>query len=68
MKAAILAGFVLFTGPNGGKVWIVPGQVVAVLPAPDGSCAKGGNTVVDTLAGTICVRESAADVVEKMSK
>lgn len=67
MQAALIV-LVLLTSPNGKPIWVVPSQVSAVLPAPDGLCAKGGHTQIAMSGAGLCVREEASEVVRKLEQ
>jgi len=56
-------GLLLLTKPDGGRIWIVDNQVVAVLALPGVGAAP---TAVATLNGTFFVRERPETVAEQL--
>lgn len=63
MRWPLLFGLVMLTKPDGGHVWIVENQIVAVTLLPHVGKAP---TMVTTLNGTFYVREPPEAVVAKI--
>lgn len=68
MKQWLLIGFILFTGTQGQRVWIVPSQIVSVQEPGDYGYAMNCKSIITTLSNTFCVTEQPADVVSKLEK
>ncbi len=64
----VVLGFLTFTSSDGHTVWIVPGQVVSVRSPVAREFDPTCKTVITTLSNTFCVRESPAEVVQRMEK
>ena len=59
----LLGLLLLLTKPDGGRIWIVDTQVVAVFALPGVGAAS---TLVTTLGGSFFVREAPEVVAEKL--
>ena len=55
---------ITLTTAHGHKVVVVAGQVVGIVDCPN--CGGATDTIVNTLAPTYWVRESAAEVVKRL--
>ncbi len=67
MKAVLLAlVFLQFTGPNGNPIWVASSQVSYVTPAAYGLCWSPAITVISTLSGNVCVRETTDEVIKQL--
>jgi hypothetical protein len=63
MRLFLLAAL-LFTGADGGRIWIIDSQVVAIF---DGHRAGGAaQTAIATLQGTYFVRDPPETVAEQL--
>lgn len=67
MRGALLVtlGFVCFADPTSQGMWVASSQVVTVLHNA-GDCAKGSNTKIVTVAGSLCVRETPQQVLKAL--
>lgn len=59
----LLFAVILLTRPDGGPIWIVDNQVVAVLAAKGVGAAS---TMIATLGGPFFVREAPEEVAAKL--
>lgn len=66
--AALLLALLFLTQPNGNRLTLAVANYVASFTAPAGVCPPGAPTVVNTMGGTFCVRESAEEVTNKLKE
>lgn len=65
--ALVIFSMACFTDPQGILgIWIERNQVVAVVHAAD--CAPGAATKIVTLSGSLCVKETPAQVLNRLDQ
>jgi hypothetical protein len=63
----LLIGFLIFTGTEGQRIWIVPSQIVSVQePVAPYGYAMNCKAIITTLSNTFCVTEQPADIVQQL--
>lgn len=67
MIAAVLGLFLLFTGTEGNRIWIVPSQIVSVQQPPGAyGYAMNCKAIITTLSNTFCVTDKPEDVINEL--
>lgn len=64
---ATTAKFVPLTRPDGSTTYLLPGMVIDIAPAGR-DCKAGSGSYLRTLAGTLCVKETPAEAVDKLKE
>jgi hypothetical protein len=57
----------LLTAPNDTKFWIAGEDIGVIIPSQE-CIDTGGQNEIRTATGTYCVKEDAADIMEKIKK
>lgn len=64
----VVFSLVEFTTPNDNSIWVNRDQVVAVTHAAPYDCKDGANSKIIYGPTFSCVKETPAEVVEKLTK